>query len=103
VDVEKVLAIWRASVPAEVRRQWLVIDPHELDRVRGSADEDSDEDSLVPLQRPIRQAARTQPPATSGDRGASELWGSPILTPSTEGSVPSTGGLRRGRRVRFFD
>lgn len=33
VDVKEVLAIWRASVPEEVRKQWLNIDPPEEDRV----------------------------------------------------------------------
>jgi hypothetical protein len=33
VDVSKVLAIWRASVPAEERQQWYVVDPTEEDRI----------------------------------------------------------------------
>jgi hypothetical protein len=32
VDVAKVLAIWRKSVPRETRRQWLIADPYEEDR-----------------------------------------------------------------------
>jgi hypothetical protein len=33
VDVEKVLAIWRASVPARERQQWYVVDPAEEDYI----------------------------------------------------------------------
>lgn len=33
LDIKKVLAIWRASVPEEVRQQWYVVDPAEEDRV----------------------------------------------------------------------
>lgn len=32
LDVDKVMAIWRKSVPLEKRRQWLVIDPSRKDR-----------------------------------------------------------------------
>jgi hypothetical protein len=32
VDVNKVLAIWRASVPAEIRTKWPVVDPSPEDR-----------------------------------------------------------------------
>jgi hypothetical protein len=37
VDVDKVLAIWRASVPVETRRKWLIVDPAEEDRVLDNA------------------------------------------------------------------
>jgi len=33
VDVDEVLAIWRDSVPAETRRNWLVVDPPNKDRL----------------------------------------------------------------------
>ena len=33
IDVDKVLAIWRDSVPEETRKQWLVVDPAPEDRV----------------------------------------------------------------------
>jgi hypothetical protein len=32
LDVKEVLAIWRESVPAEIRNKWLNIDPAEIDR-----------------------------------------------------------------------
>jgi hypothetical protein len=46
IDVDKVLAIWRDSVPYEIRRKWLVIDPAEEDRVLDLATIES----LVPIQ-----------------------------------------------------
>lgn len=36
VDVDKVLAIWRASVPEEERRKWHVVDPAPADRIKNS-------------------------------------------------------------------
>jgi hypothetical protein len=48
VSVDKVLAIWRASVPKEERQKWLVIDPHPADRVLQVADVET----LLPLQDP---------------------------------------------------
>lgn len=33
IDVDKVLAIWRASVPEETRKTWLIVDPAPLDRI----------------------------------------------------------------------
>ena len=33
LDVKEVLAIWRESVPASLREQWLNIDPTEEDRL----------------------------------------------------------------------
>ncbi len=33
VDINEVLAIWRASVPEDIRKQWLNIDPTDEDRV----------------------------------------------------------------------
>ena len=38
LDVDKILAIWRKSVPVEVRRRWVVIDPDEKDRTVEIAD-----------------------------------------------------------------
>ncbi len=34
VDVDQVLAVWRDSVPADERRQWLVVDPPKEDRLK---------------------------------------------------------------------
>jgi hypothetical protein len=86
LDVEQVLAIWRSSVPADVRSQWPVIDPHPQDRFNLL----SSDDSLVPLQRPIRQAARPLPRMSVNPRGLSGLWerpASPPETPQDEASI----------------
>ncbi len=57
VDVKKVLAVWRASVPEETRKQWLVFDPAPEDRAIAAADVTT----LVPLQ--VVGAGRTILPA----------------------------------------
>jgi Transglutaminase elicitor len=61
LDVNEVLAIWRESVPEALRKQWLNIDPTELDRVPDTAE----------------AAATTQAPAATAE------------TPRTESSPPS--------------
>ncbi len=47
VDVDEVLAIWRESVPAEIRNKWPVIDPPAADRIADT----SQIVGLVPLQQ----------------------------------------------------
>ncbi|MFV1966206.1 MAG: hypothetical protein ACC628_12345 [Pirellulaceae bacterium] len=47
LDIDEVLAIWRDSVPEEIRNQWLVIDPPEEDRVADLAGVEG----LTPLQK----------------------------------------------------
>jgi hypothetical protein len=68
VDVDKVLAVWRASVPEENRKHWLAVDPAEQDRVTDLPETDA----LIPLQvvgqpQPSLPAAPTTPtpPATT--------------------------------------
>jgi len=41
VNVDEVLAIWRASAPEETRKKWLTVDPAELDRVALVDDEET--------------------------------------------------------------
>ena len=57
VDVDRVVSIWRDSVPKEQREKWLVIDPHPADRVLNVAQTDR----LVPIQDP--NAPKIVPPA----------------------------------------
>jgi len=38
LDIKEVLAIWRESVPEELRKKWLNIDPTEEDRLLPPAD-----------------------------------------------------------------
>lgn len=53
VDVDKVLAIWRESVPAEERHRWLVIDPPRKDRLDNIASLAAS-GRMVPRQDPAR-------------------------------------------------
>ncbi|MDA1052430.1 MAG: hypothetical protein O3C40_18380 [Planctomycetota bacterium] len=60
IKVDTILSIWRDSVPEETRKQWLVIDQPEADRVKeiptGLA-------SLVPLQQFGEAVVEAQAPA----------------------------------------
>lgn len=46
LDVHKILAIWRESVPEETRRNWLIVDPSPQDAVPDAVASDS----LIPVQ-----------------------------------------------------
>jgi hypothetical protein len=48
VDVDEVLAIWRESVPEDLRLAWLNIDPTEEDRVVVAGDEEETSVALAP-------------------------------------------------------
>jgi hypothetical protein len=61
VDVDEVLAIWRESVPAEVRNKWPVIDPPAENRIADT----SQIVGLVPLQQ--QPAAEVDQLATADD------------------------------------
>ncbi len=43
IDVKEVLSIWRASVPEDLRKKWLNIDPTEEDRVLDESEETVEE------------------------------------------------------------
>lgn len=47
IDVKHVLAIWRASVPEELRKKWWNIDPTKEDRIIDEADAEADPTSDV--------------------------------------------------------
>ncbi len=60
IKVDNILSIWRESVSDDVRNQWLVIDPPELDR---ATDVPEGIASLVPLQEFPVAAQAPAPPA----------------------------------------
>lgn len=59
VDVNQVLAIWRASASPEEREQWLIVDPAREDRIVNVADVKT----LIPLQDPY--GTRSAPPVAT--------------------------------------
>ncbi|NLF70147.1 MAG: hypothetical protein GX575_14000 [Candidatus Anammoximicrobium sp.] len=63
IKVETILSLWRASVPEETRKKWLIVDPAPEDRVMDVASATS----LVPLQDPdaVHAAARPATAATA--------------------------------------
>ncbi len=60
IKASEILSIWRDSVPAEVRKQWLVIDQPEADRV---ADLPEGLATLIPLQQFPTASVEAQAPA----------------------------------------
>lgn len=52
VNVDEVLAIWRDSVPEDVRKTWPIADPAPLDRVL----QVEQLANLIPIQRPLERA-----------------------------------------------
>jgi hypothetical protein len=67
VDVDKVLAVWRDSVPAEERNKWPVIDPPAEDRLADI--------SLIPGLVPVQEqpsAADQEAPAASDETESEE-------------------------------
>jgi hypothetical protein len=67
VNVDEVLAIWRASVSEDVRKKWPVIDPPAGDRILDLASFDG----LVPVQDPEARA-RELAAAAEAERAARE-------------------------------
>jgi hypothetical protein len=62
IDVKEVLAIWRASVPAELRNKWLNVDPTEEDRIPDAAEKMK---AVVTGTKATPPAAKTTPPAAN--------------------------------------
>jgi hypothetical protein len=79
VDVDRVLAIWRASVPQDVRNQWLVVDPPKEDRLANIASL-ATAGSLLPVQDPY---------ATRGDSAVVPAAG--VDEEESSRIVPATG------------
>jgi hypothetical protein len=71
LDVKEVLAIWRESVPEELRKKWLNIDPPEEDRV----------------ELPSEALVRAESSARSSPRETSESVGGAGSQPRTEAAV----------------
>lgn len=82
VDVNQVLAIWRASASPEERKQWLIVDPAREDRASNVADVKT----LIPLQDPY------------GMRSAPPVAASPSSPPSPPPPSSPLAGERSARR-----
>lgn len=61
IKVDTILAIWRDSVPEEIRHRWLVADPAPADRVTDTASATA----LVPVQNPAALPAVSRPAETA--------------------------------------
>lgn len=102
LDVNEVLAIWRESVPEDLRAKWLNIDPTDEDRVLppveavAAADEPASANSASPAadttgtiaatETPAASPAAADQPSAAGDPPAAAAGGSDPPEPRTEGA-----------------
>ncbi len=91
IDVETILAIWRDSVPAETRRQWLIVDPAEKDRL---ADPTATA-SLVPVQNPDAARAAASPAEPAAAPAAGHAATAAPDAPPTPGEAPAAAEANR--------
>jgi Transglutaminase elicitor len=83
MNVKEVLAIWRESVPEELRKTWLNVDPTEEDRVVPP-----EAVAVAPLADPVPEAAAAPAPAAS--RAADAATAAPAASVPTP-ATPATG------------
>jgi hypothetical protein len=68
VDVDQVLALWRESVPAEIRNKWPVVDPPAEDRIADT----SQLVGLIPLQERAAPADQVASAADAEETAAAD-------------------------------
>ncbi|MDX1944132.1 MAG: hypothetical protein SFU86_01895 [Pirellulaceae bacterium] len=90
LNVKEVLAIWRESVPEEIRKQWLNIDPTDEDRLP-EADEAKPAEATAsadPAATPATPAVPAEAPATAGTTPAPAA--TTPATPAPAATTPAT-------------
>lgn len=91
LDVKEVLAIWRESVPADIRSKWLNIDPTDEDRVITEEDQVASAD-LQPAEEPMEEKEEKESTTAAGDDDMPPPNPSPVAanpeTPSTIAGNP---------------
>ncbi|MBM3998042.1 MAG: hypothetical protein FJ297_00625 [Planctomycetes bacterium] len=93
VDIKEVLAIWRASVPEDVRAKWLNVDPTDEDRVLPAGTPDAAPDSTPPASTP----PASTPPASTPPASTPPASTPPASTPPA--STPPAGSGEQGAGV----
>jgi len=105
VDVNKVLAVWRASVPQEERMKWPVVDPPAADKILDA----TTVSTRLPVQDPhwkptpatenvtstdnatsTEETADESAPATEATAATTDETTAPATTETTEESTPAT-------------
>lgn len=87
IKVDEILSIWRDSVPEETRRQWLVIDQPEADRVHEIPEGLA---SLVPLQQFPTPSVEAQAPAPPADDAVAAATTTEAVATETTAAVESS-------------
>ncbi|MFV1965169.1 MAG: hypothetical protein ACC628_07070, partial [Pirellulaceae bacterium] len=90
VSVDRVLAIWRASVSEEERKRWLVVDPTVEDRVLEVED---DFEGLVPIQQFPPQVPSTASIAGTGTNSDDEGATNDPSVPDDSSPDPETSAV----------
>lgn len=84
LNVKEVLALWRESVPAELRQKWFNIDPTEEDRV-----EEPSTAAGLSSQVPAASASASATSAASGTSGSSATEPESLPPRSTQSAAPA--------------
>jgi hypothetical protein len=61
VDIKEVLAIWRASVPEDIRNKWLNIDPTDEDRILTEDEQQLAAGDIKPADKPQKPEKKAEP------------------------------------------
>ena len=87
VSVKEVLALWRESVPEDVRKQWLNVDPTAEDAILPEAE------AVAASEEPVAPATTTEAPATTTEATATttaaEAAPSAPPAPAAVGATPA--------------
>jgi hypothetical protein len=88
VDIKEVLAIWRQSVPEEIRKKWLNIDPPVEDRVMT----EEELAALAAAEKPATESATTTatPPANAATETPAEPAETETTSATPAASTPTT-------------
>jgi hypothetical protein len=90
VDIKEVLAIWRESVPEDLRKKWLNIDPTDEDRLLPPSE------AAVAVNDKPPQAASTEPANSGSSTVAAEavVSNDVLPAPASASSAEATDGAR---------
>ncbi len=92
VNVKEVLALWRESVPDEIRKQWLNVDPTVEDRILPADEPKAAEAtaSTTPPEAALPAPAEGAAPAAAATTATATAVTSPAEAPPTTSPAPTT-------------
>jgi hypothetical protein len=87
MDIKEVLALWRESVPEDLRKKWLNVDPTDEDRILPEGEESKPAETIADAQAAPPVSAAETPPVPAAATGAS-----PAETPPPAAAAPAPDG-----------